>query len=122
MGDLEEDLHLKQCRYCMECDNQDTMISPCNCNGSLKWVHRGCHQRWITESGMVETCPTCRGEYHLDAKYAPPHPMSKILLPLSLLLTFIAVDSLILKFANKELHAELLFYTGCLFLILSRAI
>ena len=33
---------LKECRVCLDTDNQDDIISPCNCKGTSKWIHKEC--------------------------------------------------------------------------------
>jgi hypothetical protein len=37
----------KVCRICLETDEQDgSMIAPCKCSGSMKYVHSQCLRRW----------------------------------------------------------------------------
>ena len=36
----------KECRICLQSDDQDDMIAPCLCSGSSKYVHRSCLDRW----------------------------------------------------------------------------
>ncbi len=36
-----------QCRYCLIDSNSIDMINPCNCEGSLKYVHPQCLKAWI---------------------------------------------------------------------------
>ena len=37
----------KICRICRSNEYQNTMISPCKCQGSMKYVHSDCHKEWI---------------------------------------------------------------------------
>lgn len=37
----------KECRICLESGVDEALISPCNCTGSLKYVHSECLQSWI---------------------------------------------------------------------------
>ncbi len=32
----------KECRICFDTDDQDDIISPCNCKGTSKWIHKEC--------------------------------------------------------------------------------
>ena len=38
------------------------MISPCACEGTMKYVHRGCLERWCAERARA-TCEVCGGTY-----------------------------------------------------------
>ncbi|OZC05132.1 zinc finger, C3HC4 type [Onchocerca flexuosa] len=35
------------CRICLEEDNESNLISPCECRGSLQFVHIRCLQHWF---------------------------------------------------------------------------
>ena len=37
------------CRICLsdECTNENFMITPCNCAGSMGWIHLECLQKWL---------------------------------------------------------------------------
>lgn len=51
------------CRYCLEEDHLENLISPCSCQGSVKYIHNACLMRWYTanpERGMA--CSICRTE------------------------------------------------------------
>ena len=37
---------IKICRICLDEDDQKDLISPCNCAGSTKYVHRDCLENW----------------------------------------------------------------------------
>eukprot|EP00871_Galdieria_phlegrea_P001032 jgi/Galph1/192/GphlegSOOS_G4929.1 len=39
----------RTCRICLEeCEESDLdLIEPCNCKGSLRWVHRNCLSHWL---------------------------------------------------------------------------
>ena len=43
----EEGMVHRQCRICLQDDDQDDLVSPCECRGSCKHVHMGCLKRWI---------------------------------------------------------------------------
>lgn len=63
-------------RYCWVCfateDDEDSeeqeWIKPCNCKGTLKWVHQSCLQRWVDEKQKGNSfkrvqCQQCQTEY-----------------------------------------------------------
>jgi hypothetical protein len=48
-------------------ENQDTLIHPCLCSGSMKYVHTDCLDKWrIKNSYTFSTCPTCQYNYHIS--------------------------------------------------------
>jgi hypothetical protein len=52
----------KTCRVCLSEDN-DIMVAPCGCNGTIKYIHMACLEKWIKISGNGETCPSCKTYY-----------------------------------------------------------
>lgn len=70
---LSKKLMTKTCRICLEeedeCDKDKTMIAPCHCNGTCKWVHRECLDTWrVSESGLnaFYQCPNCSFHYEFE--------------------------------------------------------
>lgn len=54
---------LAHCRICLERgDPDDYMCLPCNCAGSIKYIHPDCLKEWIKSSGTVE-CEICHSLY-----------------------------------------------------------
>lgn len=49
---------VRECRICQEEDEEKDMESPCACNGTLKFAHRKCIQRWCNKKGGI-TCEIC---------------------------------------------------------------
>ncbi|CAK9145030.1 unnamed protein product, partial [Ilex paraguariensis] len=49
---------VKDCRICQEEDEEHEMEAPCGCNGTLKFAHRKCIQRWCNKKGDI-TCEIC---------------------------------------------------------------
>lgn len=37
----------KECRYCLSDDQGEKLIDPCNCEGTMKYVHQECLEDWI---------------------------------------------------------------------------
>lgn len=56
-------LNMNYCRICFESEPPE-LISPCDCNGTIKWVHRECLETWIKASGSKE-CEICKKEYNM---------------------------------------------------------
>lgn len=36
------------CRFCLDEDDPDNMISPCKCKGSIRFVHESCLTHWVS--------------------------------------------------------------------------
>nr|AIY53276.1 zinc finger protein [Tamarix hispida] len=53
---LQKDV--RECRICQEEDDELALESPCACNGTLKFAHRKCIQRWCNKKGDI-TCEIC---------------------------------------------------------------
>lgn len=70
-GDEDEPLiQAAECRICQEEDSIKNLEKPCTCNGSLKYAHRACVQRWCNEKGDI-TCEICHEQYK-PGYTAPP--------------------------------------------------
>ncbi|XP_008230768.1 PREDICTED: uncharacterized protein LOC103330006 [Prunus mume] len=82
--DLNEDLeaglaetgeeHVQvECRICQEEDFMDKLEAPCHCNGTLKFAHRDCIQRWINKR-LSMICEICKQPYQQDYTMVLPPP------------------------------------------------
>jgi hypothetical protein len=63
----EEEDDLRQCRICLSTDDPDSLIAPCLCAGSSKYVHRACLDEWRAQERVPRAfsqCPTCKFEYN----------------------------------------------------------
>lgn len=55
------------CRVCLSDDIElGDMISPCKCNGTIKYIHIDCFTKWVNISGNGITCPSCKDRYDDD--------------------------------------------------------
>ncbi|XP_020248904.1 uncharacterized protein LOC109826295 [Asparagus officinalis] len=61
---------LIECRICQEEGDESDMEAPCACNGTLKFAHRKCIQRWCNKKGNI-TCEICNQVYAPNYS-APP--------------------------------------------------
>jgi len=71
VGDDLEDGEKPFCRNCHETDPVSDLISPCDCNGSLKFVHRQCLDTWRSVSPnplSFYQCENCTYQYQLIQK------------------------------------------------------
>lgn len=69
-GEDEPLIQAAECRICQEEDSVKNLEKPCNCNGSLKYAHRACVQRWCNEKGDI-MCEICHEQYK-PGYTAPP--------------------------------------------------
>lgn len=53
---------MPECRFCFE--SSEPLISPCLCNGTLKYVHKKCLENWIQTSGHFE-CNVCGAPFKI---------------------------------------------------------
>ena len=59
-------MELYQCRYCLEDDNLENLVSPCQCNGTSKYIHAKCLDIWRNqnvENEHYKKCIDCQTEY-----------------------------------------------------------
>ncbi|XP_077582711.1 E3 ubiquitin-protein ligase MARCHF9-like [Stigmatopora nigra] len=62
----ESGLRIPQCRICFQGPEKGELLSPCHCDGSVRFSHQSCLVRWIGETGSW-TCELCRFKYHVCA-------------------------------------------------------
>ncbi|KAJ8974315.1 hypothetical protein NQ317_010911 [Molorchus minor] len=51
------------CRICHTNPPNETLISPCNCKGSMAYVHLSCLERWLNQSSR-SYCELCMYQYN----------------------------------------------------------
>ncbi|CAA2999382.1 uncharacterized protein LOC111371406 isoform X2 [Olea europaea var. sylvestris] len=66
---------MRECRICQEEDDEKDMEAPCACNGTLKFAHRKCIQRWCNKKGGI-TCEICYQVF--SPNYTIPPPRSNV--------------------------------------------
>lgn len=54
-----------ECRICKESDSRSPLLSPCQCSGSLKFVHKSCLLTWI-QTSHSNRCGVCRSDYNCN--------------------------------------------------------
>ncbi|KAK9888659.1 hypothetical protein WA026_000888 [Henosepilachna vigintioctopunctata] len=59
------------CRIChCEADQDNPLLSPCYCSGSLKYVHQSCLRQWLAASD-TRSCELCKFNFILHTKIKP---------------------------------------------------
>jgi hypothetical protein len=77
MTNLQYNIIMGQsCRICLEEDDEIKFISPCNCSGSVKFVHRECLNKWRysvdynplvnLDTSRLTTCEICNSIYNIN--------------------------------------------------------
>lgn len=56
------------CRICYE--DEDELITPCQCDGTMAFVHKECIERWIEISNR-ETCELCHAAFDNTKVHIP---------------------------------------------------
>jgi E3 ubiquitin-protein ligase MARCH1/8 len=59
------------CRIChCESTNEEPLISPCLCLGTMQYLHQSCLQRWIKSAG-VKSCELCKFDFIMHSEIKP---------------------------------------------------
>jgi hypothetical protein len=57
-----------ECRYCFSDEDQNDLIKPCKCEGSMRFVHIKCLKDWISNKGSTEVIEDGNVYYHLTCE------------------------------------------------------
>ncbi|RDX68120.1 E3 ubiquitin-protein ligase MARCH2, partial [Mucuna pruriens] len=66
----KDDVVVVECRICQEEDQVQAMEAPCSCNGTLKFAHRKCIQRWCNKKGNT-ICEICNQAFSPNYSLPP---------------------------------------------------
>ncbi|XP_062925242.1 E3 ubiquitin-protein ligase MARCHF3-like [Mobula hypostoma] len=58
------------CRICHEGSNQEDLLSPCECTGTLGTIHRSCLEYWLSSSN-TNYCELCHFKFSVEQKPRP---------------------------------------------------
>jgi len=62
------------CRICLDSGDTNDLISPCNCDGSSKYVHESCLKLWLLRLQQEEIdlthCEVCQATLNMTFQYA----------------------------------------------------
>jgi len=113
----------KNCRICLEDEDPGTMIAPCRCKGSSKWVHRDCLDLWRfnEKDRAFSQCTECLFQYHFEETQHHDWRRMKFCLFVSRDFCFvtvavqllIAVLALLIMLLDKNKNLVDMFGAGC---------
>ncbi|XP_055723313.1 E3 ubiquitin-protein ligase MARCHF2-like isoform X2 [Salvelinus fontinalis] len=61
------------CRICHEGAGGETLLSPCDCTGTLGKVHKSCLEKWLSSSN-TSYCELCHTEFTVERR---PQPLTQ---------------------------------------------
>ncbi|CAL9197908.1 unnamed protein product, partial [Musa hybrid cultivar] len=67
-----------ECRICQEEGDECDMETPCACNGTLKFAHRKCIQKWCNKKGNI-TCEICNQVFAPNYSVPPSRPSPDVI-------------------------------------------
>ncbi|WOK96487.1 hypothetical protein Cni_G05194 [Canna indica] len=67
-----------ECRICQEEGYECDMEVPCACNGTIKFAHRKCIQKWCNKKGNI-TCEICNQIFTPDYSVPPNKPSPELI-------------------------------------------
>ncbi|XP_060634733.2 E3 ubiquitin-protein ligase MARCHF1 isoform X1 [Anolis sagrei] len=74
--DLSDDFEV--CRIChCEGDDENPLITPCRCTGTLRFVHQACLHQWI-KSSDTRCCELCKYDFIMETKLKPLRKWEKL--------------------------------------------
>ncbi|XP_077333282.1 E3 ubiquitin-protein ligase MARCHF1 isoform X3 [Lithobates pipiens] len=66
------------CRIChCEGDEENPLITPCRCTGTLRFVHQACLHQWI-KSSDTRCCELCKYDFVMETKIKPLRKWEKL--------------------------------------------
>lgn len=66
-------METRTCKICFDDEKQEEIISPCNCKGSMAYVHKSCLKEWLNvnkENDKYFTCSECKSPYKRETSEA----------------------------------------------------
>ena len=98
----------KECRICFETTNQNQMLSPCDCSGTMAYIHSYCLKKTI-ELNVEEICRICDQKWNGFTivyknnnfiNYLKAEPCSCLFLVLILFVLLVAISNLVIGVSN----------------------
>lgn len=113
MSELLEEAHATEQHTCRICHGEgtaeDPLFYPCQCRGSIKYIHQGCLEEWLKHSARREpACDICHVKYKFTTVFKEDTPDR---VPLSLLFQKIRTSLLYFLKYSFQIGGLLL---GCL--------
>ena len=78
LGSHKTDTNTPTCRICQTSGNSEDenvgelLVSPCNCRGSLGFVHKICMEKWLSVRNQ-DTCELCHFTFMTKRRFNPHH-------------------------------------------------
>ena len=123
---------MSECRICYN-TSKDTLLAPCLCSGSIKYIHQSCLSQWVREKYPKEfsqllknqkinqnkiSCELCKHEYKTSTKFLNFVQICKKIqesdLTLSVLINIPVIVFLIYKCNYMLRHLYLFIYSHSL--------
>lgn len=77
VNDNKSNSNLQCCRICYEPEEpSNKLLQPCNCEGSMKYIHEECLKKWIETNSTELKCEICNESYFIRFQ------MKKVLSPI----------------------------------------
>lgn len=67
-----ETSHAETCRICWETCDCSELLAPCECAGTMKFVHASCLQEWVTVKNS-NVCDICAAQMPVQVVQARRH-------------------------------------------------
>ncbi|KAH6948592.1 hypothetical protein HPB50_025188 [Hyalomma asiaticum] len=57
----------RMCRFCHDGDEEEPLVSPCKCSGTIRFVHASCMEHWLNQRN-VDFCDLCGERFQMAAQ------------------------------------------------------
>lgn len=65
VDDLKKEDNLEECRICLQHDEPNDLLSPCQCSGTLRYVHPDCMATWLNTMIRKSKTVICGTKAHI---------------------------------------------------------
>ena len=95
-AELEADSLCRIC-FCSETSNENPLIAPCDCTGSIKYIHTDCIRQWLKSRIQTKTTAATASYYWTDLNCE----LCKTSLPSSLYYMGLKIDLVSIEYPDK---------------------
>ncbi|CAD8098009.1 unnamed protein product [Paramecium primaurelia] len=74
------------CRICLEDGQINAFIKPCECKGSIQYIHEDCLKTWLLRNHKIDEiaanrvfCELCKKTFHCDVQFQQKYEFSQLL-------------------------------------------
>lgn len=89
------------CRICHEGAGGETLLSPCDCTGTLGKVHKSCLEKWLSSSN-TSYCELCHTEFTIERR---PQPLTQVR-TFGLQQWMLRLSSVLVRMCMKLIHVH----------------